>query len=544
MTHEDALRDQLNSLRFDEHLRKSIYEVGRLITNQRGSGSVKEFTQTYRHVICDALHWLAVTHIKPYYEGSFESSTETAVVLLSYRSSIIGQADSARRVTDWQPDRLDESENSIALAHHLYKTIEELWNNKLASKANFDLHSLAQKRISIPGFLEMRLPIYLSAYQGTTNWMNSPSIERDGYLVFRSDTKQKTQPIAFFMDIPSQSQDVQMIVQQFVRGHRQAQFSIANRYPKEELTPEQCDAYAAYLNELMKFEDSQNGTRPLCLCTIAVSDELSNVPLGTAMIFSTDVVDQQIAMGIHHICFDLLSALYKIEQEASLLRDLASLVTAWVHHESRHWATSVSKYVREIRNHNHDPRSAERFTKIADDLEAVAETAVISTQLLEQFSDTSFQPLTPEGFEQKVKLLMRLKRDVEVSCNIAAEGFIPRGVLLVCCELIRNADRHRALKGEVKGKIVVDLQQQEKNLRLTVISEPHDFTEELEKLNSLGRLDSFDIFGVGDVESGLGGILISRLARVLNGTAQWEWEAIENNKIRVKAVFELSRSGR
>ena len=552
MTYEDALRDQLNSLRFDKYLREKISDVRTLITNQRGE-SVRGFTQAYNQVICEALHRLAVAHLQAYYDASFESSPGPAVVLLSYRSSIIGQTDSARRVTDWQPDSLSKSEQSVALAHHVYKTIDELWNKKLASVANFDLHSLAQKRISIPGFLDMRLPIYLSACQGATNWMADPSVEREGPVIYRKVAKQK-QPIAFFMDLPLQSNNMQRIgraVQEFVRDHRQTQFSVDNPYPKEELTQEQGDAYTAYLNQLMKFEGSENTVKPLCLCTIAISDELSNVALGTAMVFSTEAVDQQVAMGIHHICFDLLNALYKIEQEASLLRDLTFLVTAWVHHESKNWSKSVTRYVQGIRKHvkelskeksgNQAPPSAERLTKIADDLEAVAETAVISTQLLEQFSDTGSESLTKEMFEEKVKLLVRLKRDVEVKRNITAEGSIPRGVLLVCCELIRNADRHRAGKGEGKGKMIVELKQHQNTLRLTVTSEPHDLTEGLKKLKAVVLQDSFDVSGASATKSGLGGILIGRLAKVLNGTARWDWEPIPNDKIRVKAVFELNR---
>ena len=334
MTREDALRDQLNSLRFDKYLREKISEVSTLITNQRAE-LVSGFIQSYSQVICEALHRLASTHLQAYYEASFERSPGPAVVLLSYRSSIVGKTDSTRRVTDWRPDSLSEFEHSNALAYHVHKTIDELWIKELATKANFDLHSLAQKRISIPGFLDMRLPIYLSACQGTPYWMADRSVKREGYVIYRRDAKQK-RPIAFFMSLPLQSNNVQLIgqvVQEFVREHRQAQFSTTNPYPKEDLTREQCDAYAAYLNQLMQFEGSEGGIKPLCLCTIAVSDELSNVALGTAMVFSTEAVDQQVAMGIHHICFDLLNALYKIEQEASLLRDLTSLVTAWVRHD-------------------------------------------------------------------------------------------------------------------------------------------------------------------------------------------------------------------
>src|SRR5437868_13064059 len=111
MTRDDALRDQLNSLRFDKYLREKIADVGTLITNQRGV-SVRGFTQSYREVVCEALHHLAVTHLQAYYESSIESETEPAVVLLSYRSSIIGQTDSARRITDWHPVTLSKSENS------------------------------------------------------------------------------------------------------------------------------------------------------------------------------------------------------------------------------------------------------------------------------------------------------------------------------------------------------------------------------------------------------------------------------------------------
>ena len=207
-------------------------------------------------------------------------------------------------------------------------------------------------------------------------------------------------------------------------------------------------------------------------------------------------------------------------------------------------------YVQGIRSHveessnrkaaNQDPPSAERLTQIADDLTAVAETAVISTQLLRQFSDARYASLTTEDFKQNVQLLVSLKRDVEVTCTITAEGSIPRGVLLVCWELIRNADSHRASRGERKGKMIVDLKQHENALRLTVTSEPHDLTKGLKKLTTVALQDSFDISEASATKSGLGGILIGRLAKVLNGTARWDWEPIANNKVRVKAVFELN----
>jgi hypothetical protein len=574
MIEKDNLRTALERLRRDDQLRNAVSEIGELVRRERALTPPESFETTYKSIIIRSLHHLAETHLRNYYEsssGDSINSNDPCLILLSYQSSVIGATERKRRVTDWHPDLLSGETRYDGLSDHVKSVINQAWLKKASLRPNaIELHLLAQKRISLAGSVAIRPPIYLSAGTPRPSWLRQ-GVPLGNTLIILRDEEESTgdnapAPVAVYVEIPFaklETKEIALELSEFVSEVKTVQANKRTPYPGHTVLVEDYEAYGDYLKALLVYPD-QSGATPMCLCTIAVSDELSNVPLGTAMIISPWALDYSIAAGISHICFDLFSAYYKIEQEASLLRETAFLITAWVHHETAHWSNYVDSQaydIDEIIDHvntyvgdkvqlNNQPSKpsldfralSERLTEVSKELEAISATATLSTELLKQLGGTSSALIPVEEFCDKVSVFLRLYSHIQATVEPDAQKDVPRALLLTCCEFIRNADKHLADKGAVTGKIHISLGDRAGFPELRVLSEPHDVKRinGLDALNKVRNSGTPDLHEVLSKKEHLGGLLVHMMAKVMGGFAEWTWEPINKTRIRVQARCSLN----
>jgi hypothetical protein len=563
MSGKDNLKEALEYLRRDPQLRNYVDQLSKLLQNERGLTPRRAFVEAYREIIIQSLHHLSKEHIRRY---SFRASDDSkpSVVLVSYNSSVVGMRDSERRITDWHPDSLSSTELSIQIAQHVRQSIEEEWLKKASQRPNvFELHLLAQKRISIEGSLPARLPLYIAAAHNPALGRSTsvPSGDQSPADTNRPELGAAEQSISaqgIFLNLPlinvSREETAQEL-SNFIMKVRDLQVNKNRPYPEKLIPLEDLAAYGDYLKSLLVYKDSANMPVPLSLCTIAISDELSNLPLGTAMVISSHTFDYQIAIGISHLCLDLFSAFYKIEQEASLLRETAFLITAWVHHEAAHWshhvkagADQLAESVEELKgvaqpgNELASKLAAitNELSSLQDDLTVIATTATISTELLRQLAGPSGSLIESRKFLEKVNTFLKLYDQVKPTVDVAYNQRFPRAVLLACCEFIRNAAKNVSDHLVAPARIAITLNEHSGVLKLQVESEPHDI-QNVRALNDLNNRDHrLTLEDVSSKRDHLGGFLVHLLADFVGGHVSWQWEEIGTNRIRVRAQFILT----
>lgn len=581
MSDADQLQSALEKLRRDPFLRGYVTELGELLRSERGFTPRPAFVETYKGIVVKSLHHLVTEHIRPYFTARIGDKAESevtypAAILISYNSNVVGIDNRQRRITDWIPDDLSPVTESARVSEHVRGILEREWLRKTSLRPNIvELHLLAQKRISISGSLPVRLPIYISA-RALTETNNPKSWIRLGENFLMTDEVEDTEKADYepplsqgiFFELPLDELGQKRIgsaLSKFVSKLEALQVNKHNSYPGRRIPIEDYEAYGGYLKSLLLYSDSSGVMTPLCLSTIAISDELSNVPLGTAMVIAPYDLDHDMAVGISHLCFDLFSAYYKTEQEASLLRETAFLVTAWVHHEAAHWSRYVSTQADHLTDQIEEITGIEegfadrevptteniskrlssvtaQLSESSEELKAISIIAMLSTELLKQLGGPTTSVIQPAYFTEKITSLLKLYSHVEATLSVRCKRKFPRALLLICCELVRNADKHLSGKGIVTGKIAIDLEDQADTLSLTVTSEPHASQDAaaLEALNNLRDSIHSNLDDYMQKEEQLGGLLIHMLADVMGGRAEWSWVEMGQSRIRVKASCKLS----
>jgi hypothetical protein len=229
--------------------------------------------------------------------------------------------------------------------------------------------------------------------------------------------------------------------------------------------------YAPYLKGLI------DGTAGECtgFVTTAISDELSNVPLGTLMLFSREPIDPSIVQSLQHLSFDLFGALYKTEQESVIRHNLTALMVTWMYQEATDWSERLRDAVRTLQGAN----AARAGLK---PLEALAETAAAPIELFKQIVGVSATGVTGEQFRQMVEATFD-SVSLPLSRKFSMDGLpvIPRYLALICLALIRFASRSIVEDHAQKPSIDVRLKRTGDKLRLWIESSPHYEDAELEE---------------------------------------------------------------
>jgi hypothetical protein len=549
IVHEDLLVSQLKTLRCDPQIRNHILEVDRALKKDLRAQPVSDFLETYIETINAALHTLAREHLAPYYTsvtqryaGSGKEAAATmledeAFVLLSYNSAL-GMPNS--RVTDLKTDSLYAHERKMG-AHidSVLQDQERGWLSIAERNDRLEIHQLAQSPVIPHTGAPVRVSVYILSSTGEPVWLRDFD-ERDGFIFDRSGHI----PVGAIFRCSLLSEDIGSVateLKRFVETFFEKESGGSERYPTDPLTIGY-QAYVEYLKHLLLWE-SGDQTIPLCLCTIAISDELSNVPLGTAMIFSAQPIHPTIATGIHDLCFDLFNAFYKLEITASARQETALLVTNWVSHEATHWALGVKNHTAKLKGRKCAQCDSQNVDPTIVELEALATTIDLTTQLTKQMSSREEPRLERPAFNHAVSEI--LLAVVPKACQNSYTPFseygekITRALLLVCVELVRNGVRHKCASKMGDVRIEVRAQEDDSGVALIVKSEPHtqDSTDFLAELNAL---EMFSLDEAYDDKLGkrLGGRMVKRLMQILGGDVRWEWEPVEpgSSRYRVTAI--------
>jgi hypothetical protein len=279
---------------------------------------------------------------------------------------------------------------------------------------------------------------------------------------------------------------------------------VPERYPDASTSYE---GYERYINQLLGW------SRGLWLCTVAVSDELTDLPLGTAMVFSENAPEPEIAARINALCFEVMNAIEKIERLALNLSDTSKALAAWVNHEAKGWFSVLDQQLIQMRRltkklspdaheatqpEGTGPAVRDRLVAIHDRLHDLKTYAPNVIELLNHFTGTESGQITGRAFEEQVSAYIRSKEltpEVEVAVG---DVKIPKALVIIAFEFIRNARKRREVKGGA-FTLRVRLTKRFDAVVLEVSSAPHASRhgERLELCNqhakdySAGRLADF-----------------------------------------------------
>jgi hypothetical protein len=208
--------------------------------------------------------------------------------------------------------------------------------------------------------------------------------------------------------------------------------------------------------------------------TTAISDELSNVPLGTLMLFSREPIDPSIVLSLQHLSFDLFGALYKTEQESVIRHNLTALMVTWMYQEAADWSNRLREAVRTLR----EKKAAQPALK---SLEALAETAAAPIELFKQIVGVSVTEVPTDQFRRMVESTFEsLSMPLDGTLSIDGLPSIPKYLALICLALIRFAARLLVEDRTKSASIDIGIERKGEKLRLRMKSSPHYQDQELE----------------------------------------------------------------
>lgn len=525
-----AIKQELNKLRRSPEIRKYVRDARQALKEGLSMKPADDLPKMYEKVVFDSLHYLAEEHLRAYFEDKFKGESKAAIILLSY-SSLLKQPN--RRVMDLEPDHLSGGDETLRT--HIKNIISEKWVPISKRRERLEIHRLAQRPVSPRDGVPQRIPIYISAFE--IKWPEDLIVK--GHFIYKIHDEEN--PVGAYIHCPLSDVDPALPthrLRKFVQCLARSQFDQNDRYPIADLPTEEYLSYVDYIRELLLLG---TGPTPLCLCTIAISDDLSDVPLGTAMIFSERVVSPEVATGIREICFDVFNAFYKIESEAYSRRQSSLLLANWVNHEAKNWAAGIRNLAEALENNAQKSGGHEYVLETGEDLKALATTIPLTTELLRQINlNADPKPLAEFNHEviQILRAIISKQSTESYHCAIDADLRVPRGLLMICMELIRNVQKHNNAAPSTDLKIRVELEKKNGSLVLTVTSSPHNeaFTE-----SDLTRLNSEKASTLRLAGNKLGGKLIKNLVEIMGGSIRWDWERIRNgeNSIAVKATCEI-----
>lgn len=536
---ETPLEIQIKALRADAALRDSIARAKDALRDQLAFSSAREALPQYENVIKSALHHLARNHLQDLVKPELAPG-DKGVIVLSYSSRY------ASRVADFEsPDPLDDPEGSLAT--HVGAVIEHDWKRALSKiPGMFELHRLAQCRINLQGSPPTRLPIYVSA-TAKPQWLGLYDLaSAPGFAI--KTTNRSVDAALFELGDISDDNDLQRRFIGFVEGYRNAE-ETKRCYPSVDIAPDKYAAYVIYLKKLLAA-----GAERLCLCTVAISDELSNVALGTAMLFTTVPLRPVTAAAVHAVCFELFNALHMVEARADERHKTASMVAHWVHHEAQHWATQmkgiasclVSPARLEDTPDEPDEPDAVRplldQSELAAELKALADVVPMTTELLRQLNRDITKGIGPQKFTESIQTIFSAiaKQDgyaTVVDVDGDWNGNVPYGLVPVALELVRNAVRYRVTTGGNKH-IAVALKESGHFLCLRVSSEPQ-LRLNLSKIESLNAIDETEHLELGTDLRLTGSMLVKRIVRILGGDVHWQARSRADGQLVVTATCNI-----
>ena len=451
-TSSNLILRALEAVRRDPVLAELVTNVGQLVSARAAQ---KDFVVNYVATVTAGLHRFSQQHLRGYIDKVLKRPH--VAVVLSYQTSLSDFDQAKRRITDWKADPLTPGSENMAA--QLSSFLAREWVSGAGQRTDFQIHSLAQQRVRERTGVFVRVPVYITSKTTAPAWIDVESRATDllrptseaGDVAFVEVDATSKETVAKSLGAFTQSWKKLAQGDTYV-GHE----DIAN--------------YAPYLQGLI------DGTAGECtgFVTTAISDELSNVPLGTLMLFSREPIDPSIVLSLQHLSFDLFGALYKTEQESVIRHNLTALMVTWMYQEAADWSERLRDAVRTLRDKN----AAQAGLK---PLEALAETAAAPIELFMQIVGVSATGVAIELFRRMVEATFE-SVNLPLNRKLVIEGLpaIPRYLALICLALIRFASRLIVEDPAKNPSIDVRLERIGEKLALRIESSPHYEDADLE----------------------------------------------------------------
>jgi len=208
---------------------------------------------------------------------------------------------------------------------------------------------------------------------------------------------------------------------------------------------------------------------------MAVSDELSNEPLGTLMIFSTTGVHPELAWELHELAFEFANAVRKVEVEAGSRREITKQTYEFLNHEIRHAEIAIQR-VRDLEVAKGISRALLYILKSSLSVAGV-EVAEEFLQADELFNRVKyFEKIYPGQVSLLPEHLSNLEKSFRLDWRFA----------FILIEAIRNGVRHAVT--DQRAKVLAHVGFTSDNaLTLNCQSEPHsvqDINNHIEMMNA------------------------------------------------------------
>jgi len=533
----DILLNQLSCLRADANIRDFLAKAEAALRSERWLMSAIEPPRAYSQVVKEAVHCLARDHIAFYVADFFReggSAVPPTTALVSFSSSFgVPRA----RLTDYKCDALSTC-NDAQFVPRLERELKTGWQEGLAQASRrFELHELAQRRVRMESSPAARIPVYVCPCTTQPSWLDTSGgsgdeqLNQKNYSLCASHLildRSRNAPVASLIclplhDLAQSSARLEAAYQYLKNIEDPGEKSIDD--PNRELERTHYDAYVSYLSKLLNYGTPQVPSH-LCLCTIAVSDELSNLRLGSVMLFSEDPCLPLLAAGIHDLCHDFFDALYKIEMAAHIRQETSLSVTRWLAHEVSNWASCLANAVKPVEDalKQDDVRregkvKVEAVRTCTDNVRAVAISLPSTADFLRQFMRNANATVLIQEFEAKLHMAFSAQAPAYVerltfTSRMVPGKTIPVGLLLAALELTRNAYANKDQYLAKDWRVSVDLFEERGSLVLQVDSAPQD-EDGIRKLRDAVR-------GADGAERGLGIRLIKQVVATLGGALTTE----------------------
>lgn len=510
---------EISELRFDGMLRGFLREAREALARHLTTTEAGRLPSQYESAVYKTFEHFAQNHLRALYQGLERDNR--AAALLSY-SSLLRKPD--RRLTDLRPVSL--TADSEHLAAHVGGVLDTTWKRVAQRPQYLALHRLAQCPIKYGDTISVRIPVYMNACQAQPQWLSVPPDEfaLRGPFLFN---KTHTEPLAaLYSACDSAEGSIAPSLQEFVERLAATQEEGGDRYPGPAFPQEEYRVYAEYLTELLGWND-RGSSCPLHLCTIAISDDLSNIPLGTAMIFSEKAIHPEAATEIHDLCFEVFDGFYKLESELYYRQQTALLVANWVNHEAKNWASDIGVIADRLFALEDIPQD------LPNDLVALSKTVPITTELLRQMH-LSAGGISIRYFRSNVRYMSRcLLKQATVSLDtdaVSPTRDVPRGLLLITMELLRNVVKH-GRRAPADMDVCVSLSEDQGSLILSVKSWPHrGDIEAITTLDQLNRELVPALMFQPTLNRKIGAAIVKQLVAALGGAVTWRWDPLDTGE--------------
>lgn len=499
MTSPVFFADRLDSVANDPKLKKALRTAEQTLPRY-GPPATEADRDRYATELSGILRMFGERHLRPYVEsdvGSGEQSAKNVCAVLSYTSRLLRKS----RVSDFRPIKIIAGKDG-EIDVHVDDLLKRVWLEKLSrDPKRVELNELAQRATCGADGLISRKPIIVS-------------LEQAG-----SGTSEFEEEATWRVRVPAAGpvDEAVRILRSFVLQHRERQNQKnGKRYPLNEnsISQEAFTGYVTYLRELLQ----PSADCFLTLTTIALSDELTDLPLGSVMLFSDRAIDASLARNIHHLCFYVVNAIYKWEGRMEERRSQTEILLSWFRHETVHWVRANSFVVDRLQDANPDIPAA---------VQSIRDVATMADATIDLIGSSTKSDSNPAELRHALDAAQRLNgAKATVEMLVSCDSF-PVVMRAVCMELSLNAFKARA------AAIAISLDEEANDWVLRVTSSPHGPND----------IDNIELMAGDDdsVQTNFRGIrLIRRVAELFQGTAAWSITS-RGPQFEVCARFTLPR---